>query len=814
MPNRFTCLLTLCLTILPLTRPAVAEEPVLRVDAAQVVNRITPWMTGSCIEDVNHEIYGGLYDQKLFGESFEEPPASVHFRGWTAYGGFWQREGTACRVAAEAGAKLVRNTPDFTDGTVEADVKLADAAGGNAGLLVRVQNPGKGADNFDGYEISLSASSQQLILGRHRHDWRPLAAAPAAITPGQWHHLRVELAGPRLRLFVDSDASPRLAFTDTDHPLLSGRVALRTWNADAAFRNVRIRSGSQAVVNRFTALPGYAVSGMWDAIRTGSAIVNFQHDPTAPFNGAYCQMIEHGPGTGVVGVANRGLNRWGIVVKKGQTFAGRIYLRARSLRGAVTIALQSADGKSTYAAQMVRPIGSGWVKYPFALTSRAEDRHARFAVWIDRPGILWIDQAVLLGTGQERFHGLPIRADIANALVAEGVTFLRYGGSMVNAPGYRWKKMIGDPDQRPPYAGTWYPYSTNGFGIFDFLNFCEAAHIEAAFAINIEESAQDAADLADYLTAPVTNPWGRKRAADGHPVPYRVRYIEIGNEEVIGGDDPAGYAHYIERFQALYRAIQARNPALKLVCAAWWRPDSPNMARVFQALDGEAAAWDLHVGADDARSGDSVDQQLTQMEQRFRQWNPQTTMRAVIFEENGGLHSMQRALGHATTLVAAKQHGDFVLVDCPANCLQPWQQNDNGWDQGQIFFTAGHVWAMPPYYAQQMTARNDETLRVQSEVVGSTSLYVSAARSEDAKTLVLCVVNVGATPERATLSLRGYAMARVTAEAWTLAGDLQAVNPPAGPEAVRPHYAVFPIRRATFPYTFPAHAYVVLRLSR
>lgn len=211
-----------------------------------------------------------------------------------------------------------------------------------------------------------------------------------------------------------------------------------------------------------------------------------------------------------------------------------------------------------------------------------------------------------MGTGSEQFHGLPVRADIANALVAEGVTFLRYGGTMINVPGYRWKNMIGDPDKRPPYTGNWYPYSTNGFGIFDFLNFCEAAHIQPAFAINIEESAQDCADLADYLTAPITSPWGRRRAADGHRPPYQVHFIEIGNEESLGGDDPAAYRHYAERFRAIAQAIHGRSPKLKLVCAAWWRPYSPNMEQVFRAVDGEAAAWDLHVWADAPRSGDST----------------------------------------------------------------------------------------------------------------------------------------------------------------------------------------------------------------
>ncbi|RYG17585.1 alpha-L-arabinofuranosidase, partial [bacterium] len=215
-------------------------------------------------------------------------------------------------------------------------------------------------------------------------------------------------------------------------------------------------------------------------------------------------------------------------------------------------------------------------------------------VAIDRPGTLWLDQTVLLDAPEDRYEGLPIRKDIAQAMLGSGITYLRYGGTMVNAPGYRWKSMIGDPDRRPPYAGHWYSCSTNGFGIFDFLRFCEKAKLRASFAINVDETPEDAADLAEYLTGPVTSPWGRRRAQDGHPTPYRVDSIEIGNEEAIGNPDAEALARYATRFRLLADAIHRKNPNLKLVCGAWWVPDSPAMKTVFDAIDGKAAAWDFH----------------------------------------------------------------------------------------------------------------------------------------------------------------------------------------------------------------------------
>jgi alpha-L-arabinofuranosidase len=790
--------------------PAAAFLPDSRitVSANQVRNRIQPEMYGSCIEDVNHEIYGGLFDDRIFGGNFEEPPTRPAIFGWRAFGGDWMAAGGGVSVHADAGAKLVRDAPGFADGTVAADVRFPRARGDNAGLLMRVTDPAVGADNFDGYEISLNPVSQRVILGKHRHDWRPLAEAAVPVKVGAANRLRVVLDGPRIRIFVGESPIPAIDFTDVDRPILRGTIALRTWNADASFGSVRITANSAVTPAAFTAAKGYAVSGAWDPVVTGTAAADFAPDALRPFCGRLAQKIVHGPGVGHVGIANRGLNRWGIAVGRGQTFAGSVYLRGDP-RGPVTVALESADGTRTYGRATLTGIGPAWGRHAFRLTASAADANARFTLTLDQPGAVSVDQAALMGTGAEQFHGLPIRADLANRLVAGGITFLRYGGTMVNAPEYRWKNMIGDPDKRPPYTGHWYPYATNRFGIFDFLNFCEAAHIEAAFAINAEETDADAADLADYLAGPTTTIWGRRRAADGHPQPYRIRYLEIGNEEVIWGDRPADYAHYARRFAALAHALHARNPALPLVCAAWWRPESPSMKTVFSAVDGQAAAWDLHVDSNGIRSGVAVEAQLSKMQAAFGAWNPRSELKAVIFEENGDRHDVQRALGHATSLIAALRHGDFVLADCPANCLQPYRQNDNGWDQGQIFFTPERVWGMPPYYAQQMASAARLPLRIAS---GATSpdgdLDVTATRSEDGATLALLVVNAGTRAHTATLDLAGFQFAS-SPTLTTLTGALTDVNTPADPNRIAPRASAV---AASAALTFPAQSFTVVTL--
>jgi alpha-L-arabinofuranosidase len=638
-------LLTFGAVVLIASVAAQAAEPdsSIKIDAGKVLNHVSPLMYGSCIEDVNHEIYGGLYAQMIFGESFEEPP----------------RE------------------------------------------------------------------------------------------------------------------------------------------------------------------PGPGVSEMWDNLVTGEAIGRYTWDRDKPFNSARSQKIELVRGEGTAGIANRGLNRWGLTFREGNTYSGRLYLRQKGYKGQVAVALQSANGKRTYAEQSLGPIGSDWQRFEFSLKAHSPspltgegrgegviDSNARFAIWIDKPGTVWVDQVYLSGTGDELFHGLPMRRDIGRMLEYEGLTVLRYGGSMVNAPEYRWKKMIGDRDQRPQYKGWWYPHSTNGFGIEDFVQFCEAAKFEKVFAINIEETPQDAGDLVEYLNGPPTSHWGGERAKNGHPAPYGVKYIEIGNEEKTA-------EHYLERFKLLYDAMHARDPSVQFIIAAWWEPDNPMSKRIVQELNGKAALWDVHIGGDDLGEGRKVDALFTRMEKLVREWAPNTPLKACVLEENGGRHDLQRALGHAAILNATQRHGDFVLIDCPANCLQPWQQNDNDWDQGQVFFTSSRAWWMPPYFAQQMASANHLPLRVAIETHSpGDALDVLATRSDDGSTLVLKVVNISDKPHRAAVEIAGLGEIASQAEGTALTGQLANSNPPDDPQTIRPTHSLVNDVGQRFDYDFPAYSYTILKLRR
>lgn len=153
---------------------------------------------------------------------------------------------------------------------------------------------------------------------------------------------------------------------------------------------------------------------------------------------------------------------------------------------------------------------------------------------------------------------MPVRKDVAEALIDEGVTVLRYGGSLVNTNTYRWQNMIGPRDRRQPYNGTWHADTSNGWGIFDFLAFCEAAGFLAIPDVNINETPASMADFLRYANAPAETEWGRRRADDGHPAPFHLTHVELGNEEQVNEE-------YWRKFKPMAEAMWGADPEVILV---------------------------------------------------------------------------------------------------------------------------------------------------------------------------------------------------------------------------------------------------------
>jgi alpha-L-arabinofuranosidase len=569
----------------------------------------------------------------------------------------------------------------------------------------------------------------------------------------------------------------------------------------------------------------------WQPFRRGTAEGAFQATVARARRGRRSQKIAFVSGAGEVGIENQGLNRWGLNLLAGKAYAGRVVALAEQ-DTALTVALESADGASVYAEQTMNiPGDRAWHVATFQFAPAAGDAHGRFAIKLKQPGAVWLDYALLQPGEWGRYKGTQARDDIGAGLVAQGLTVLRYGGYMINTDwehevrcpgsGYRWKKMIGPQEDRPPYLGTFYPYNSNGFGIIDYVAFCEAAGFLCVPTINPCETPADVADLVQYLNGDISTPWGKRRAEDGHPAPYAVRYLQIGNEE--HNSDANGRMlvreDYPAHFAALLEAATREDPALTAIMSPWlynlpelaYPENRPRMAALLQTARGHKVLMDVHVGGDNLGDAEVADQFLRKLRAYLDEIDPANQVRFCILEENGVRHDVQRALGHAHHVNTIERLGEAVLLDCAANCLQPYQQHDNWWDQGQLFFTPDQVWGMPPYYAQQMIAQHYQPLCVEAAVTQADgALDVTVTRSEDGQQLVVKALNLG--EEALNVSIDGLPWQGGRVCQTQLTGDLTAENTPAEPRKVVP-VATECTWAGVFQCALPGHSFTALRFE-
>jgi alpha-L-arabinofuranosidase len=573
--------------------------------------------------------------------------------------------------------------------------------------------------------------------------------------------------------------------------------------------------------------PSKEVSGMWRPINRATAIGRFALVKERPFAGTQSQRIVFESGDGEIGIENQGLNRWGENFVAGKPYEGYLLFRAEQPT-TLFVAMESHDGSHVYAEQSVQLEATGdWHCHSFSLTPTASDTAGRVALKLKQPGSVTLGHVFLQPGEWGRFKHLPVRRDVAEGLIDQGVTVLRYGGSMVNSSGYKWKNMIGPRYRRPPYAGTWYKYSSNGWGIPDFMSFCEAAGFEYVPAFNMDETPQDMADFIDYAKSPADSEWGRKRAGDGHPETYDLHYMELGNEERV--DD-----QYAEKFMKLATAIWAKDPRVILVVGdfAYDKPildpfhfdgaasritSLAGQRRILQfAKQHDREVWfDLHVWTDQpVKSNGSLNGMFSfadALDKIAADGAAAAKHKVVVFEYNSGNHAIKRALANAITTIAIERDGRLPIVSS-ANCLQPDKQNDNGWDQGLLFLNPSHVWLQPPGYATQMFARNYLPQEVRCEATGAGGeMHIGAQRSEDGKTLALQIVNSGEQPLSARIHLAGFTPAAPQAQVTELSGPADAVNTAEQPNNIVPRESTW--KHGASSHTFPPRSFTVIRFD-
>lgn len=587
------------------------------------------------------------------------------------------------------------------------------------------------------------------------------------------------------------------------------------------------------------------ISKWWRKVQTGSASGAFYLDREGAYQGRHSQRIVFEGGEGELGVENSGPFRWGIPLQAGKPYEGLLRVKAKAAQN-LSVSFLSQDGTRKLAEQSLRVEGKPdeYQRIAFVLTPTATDEKGRFTIALKQAGEVVLGYAFVQPGEWGRFKGLPLRKDLVQALIDQGVTVLRYNGSMVNGcPDghlYKWKEMIGPRDLRKPYTGRFNRFASHGFAIFDALNLAEAAGFLPIVGIRTDETPQDVKDFIEYVNGPATSAWGRKRAEDGHPEPYGLKHIEIGNEEGLSGN-------YVKRFKLLADALWSVDRSLIPVIAnnAWhWVPLStidakgnpvtgqytpkisengvPEDGNLQNAVElvkfaherGNRIWWDTHYWASELRYTDDKRMSVEtcyMLKDFMDRLVPGSDLQVAPLEENGGGFNLRGALSRAVMHNGFSRKGNHLRAFAVANALQA-DGPQRHWPQGKTFFNATRVWHQPAYYVDQMQSRNwaPNVVEVNGQGPGS-ALDVLAKVSDDRKTLVLYIVNVEPKEIQAELSVSGFAPGK---QAWMeqIQGQLADFNTAADPAKVAPARKEVPLEGA--PFRFPGYSFTVLKIEQ
>jgi alpha-L-arabinofuranosidase len=820
-----------------------SQQARISVQANEVRFRLSDHMTGANLEDLNFQLTGGLYSQLLFGESFQEPPPSLPLEGFQIDGGWWEADGGVLQVKPHRSAKIIARMREIADEFgVEIMFPSSVRRDRQAGIVFGTNLAG--GERLSGYQLSLDPFNSRIVVSRVGRARGGRKSAVCDLPVETWIAVVVKTGDKSFDVSVDG--CPAL---HSDDALVSQEVGLfagqtNTIPSRILYRNLWVRTSTGRQELRFSQPipPAYKgeISQYWRPVERGSAKGRFALEKQDPFHGRQSQRVTFVSGQGEVGVDNAGLGRWGISLKKDKPYEGVVRVKTDRVRN-VYVSLLSSDGSCVLAKKALKTSGAPleYERLEFTLTPEADDERGGFAITISDSGTMVLGYAFLQPGPWGRLKGLPLRKDLVEAIVDQGVKVIRFNGSMINVGErdhprryyeYDWKRMIGPRDIRQPYEGSFNAYSGHGFGIIDFLNMCEAAGFLAIPGLNVDQSPQDLAGFIEYVNGPVDSPWGSRRVADGHPQPYNLKYIQFGNEERVDED-------YALRFKAAAREVWRMDRNITMVVADWMyraRLTDPNDIKRSRARNlsshvdilkfakeqGGKIWWDVHVTEASPREADTEQSGvlgIRDLKKWLSEMVPDYDLKIAALEENAGNHDMARALGHAHMKNTLERMGDYVPAVCAPNTVQPFgQYNEKGWDQAQIFFTPSKVWFQPAYYVDQMITRNWVP-----NVLGTTvespkeALDVTAKKSDDSRILTVQVVNVENFDVSALIALNGFKPLNEVARVEELKGKLSAENTLEEPLNLVPfsRFWKHELSSAAVSYTFPANSFTVIRFE-
>ena len=482
------------------------------------------------------------------------------------------------------------------------------------------------------------------------------------------------------------------------------------------------------------------------------------------------------------GIVNGGY--WGIPVKPITTYHASFYARGKGLTGPLTVAITSTNGEIVLASAIVPKITKKWRKYEVTLTTGAvaPSKDNRLVISATKRGTVWFSQVSLFPpTFNNRANGN--RPDLMQLLADIQPKFLRFpGGNYLEGniiPNrFNWKNTVGDISQRPGHMDDgWGYWSTDGFGLLEFLEWCEDLHMQPLLAVyagysmhqqhvtpgpDLDPYVQDALDEIEYVTGDTNTKWGAQRGKDGHPAPFILNYVEVGNEDWF---DKSG--SYNERFAQFNDAIKAKYPNLQIIATTRVTSREPDLI-------------DEHY----YRSQEEMEAQSHMYDTRKRGGKTKVFVGEWATRVGSPTPNMAGALGDAAWMCCMERNSDLVVMSSYAplfvNVSDLGRGGSMQWRGDLIGYDALSSYGSPSYYAQKLfsTHHGDAVLATDSRDIPTytwqspsrrsngagqsrpasqavPSLSFDATRDSQSGTIYLKVVNRLDTPQPVKIEISG-----------------------------------------------------------
>jgi alpha-N-arabinofuranosidase len=573
---------------------------------------------------------------------------------------------------------------------------------------------------------------------------------------------------------------------------------------------------------------------------SGSVSVS-NHEPVNTANPHYLRL-NLTAASGQFGIANEGFR--GMGVRAGAKY--RFSMFARSPEGdRIRLHVRLVGSNDNVLAQQeLSGFARAWEKKTATLRATATDPKARLDLILSNPGTLDLDAVSLVPeeTWKKRPNGL--RADLVQMLADLKPGFMRFpGGCIVEGhkldTRYQWKTTIGDRDDRHLIINRWNDefkhrpapdyYQSFGLGFFEFFQLCEDIGAQPLPILNcgmacqfnsgelapdnqIDSYIQDALDLIEFANGPASSPWGRKRAEMGHPQPFHLRYLGVGNEQW----GPA----YIERYTKFRQVLKASYPEILLVSSAGPSPDDERFQFAWPKLrELRADIVDEHCYA----RPDWFLNNTTRYD-KYDRSGPKVFMgeyaaQSVKTVSPDNRNTWECALAEAAYMIGLERNADVVVMASYAplfSHVDAWQ-----WTPDLIWFDNLRTVATPNYYVQQLFSRNRGDMLLPAKIIDSSStpgqqprFYASAARDEKSREIILKVVNASPNTVSAQLTLAGMRRVKANGKAFVLSGpSLEAVNTLEQPRQVAPQESSLTGVAPSFQHDFPPESLTVIRIS-